>query len=268
MMVDDVDRALHGNSGAKNGNIVHDCNLFVSSFRDVVSSVGYWRVSGRGERATLPHHGSDAFFRDGGNNCRRLIHLTSAVVATISTKRGVEAQSHSKLGINSRVLNTFHIPLRTIQDGIKVEQPLAGLKLLLHLRTPLNTSVRTLSVLRAWFRSVPTGHAHMENYVVMGQMNPNRRQPLLPPMQGKLDQQQVVKDLSNAVGIAPKDKEAAVALSVMSQSPSKALLESMRPLMNAIIKPEYLKYQNRWLAGDGVRPLGLCGELAKQLCLQ
>ncbi|KAI7731479.1 hypothetical protein M8C21_026903, partial [Ambrosia artemisiifolia] len=37
--------------------------------------------------------------------------------------------------------------------------------------------------------------------------------------------------------------EAADALTKMDQSPSKAVLESMQPLMNAIVKPEYLKHQ-------------------------
>ncbi|KAM0049108.1 putative sister chromatid cohesion protein Pds5 [Helianthus debilis subsp. tardiflorus] len=38
--------------------------------------------------------------------------------------------------------------------------------------------------------------------------------------------------------------EAAASLSEMDQSPSKALLESMQTLMNAIVKPEYLKHQD------------------------
>lgn len=40
-------------------------------------------------------------------------------------------------------------------------------------------------------------------------------------------------------------QQAAVCLSELDQSPSSVILESMQPLLNAIVKPDLLKHQDR-----------------------
>ncbi|KAF3451892.1 hypothetical protein FNV43_RR07988 [Rhamnella rubrinervis] len=70
-------------------------------------------------------------------------------------------------------------------------------------------------------------------------------------MAQKLEQQ--LKELGSKLEAPPstKDalvkllKQAAVCLSELDQSPSALILESMQPLLNAIVKPELLKHQDR-----------------------